>query len=231
SGKTYDLSELKALLEQEPTDTDAAEELKEKLEEWQETVQLQYEELLRNQKAEKLKIEYTYETTVLEGQLAEVTYLETTSELEETLQAAKDALSDAEDIKEQLEAMTGGILTAEQSGYVASVAYEEGDTFYPTADILTFYDTSDVTLSIEVPQENIAEIAVGDAVSVDLGQYGTYEGRITEKMLEASEGNSRTEVTYAVTITAENTQGRLSAGISAEIEIETNADQEEKGDE
>ena len=78
------------MLEQEPSDEDAAEDLLEQLTDSLEEVQTQYEELQRMEKIYKLQIQYTYDTTKLAAQLAEITYEQELLEWENTLSEAKE---------------------------------------------------------------------------------------------------------------------------------------------
>ena len=46
---------------------------------------------------------------------------------------------------------------------------------------------------------------------------GQLEGMITEKSIESESGTSRTSVKYTVTVSIDNTDGRLSDGMSATV--------------
>lgn len=222
-GDTYDLSQVESLLEQEPSDSDSAEKLLDQLEEAAGTVEKQYAELNRNKKATELKIQYTCDTSVLAGKLAAITYEQEQQEWEETLTEAKDKVTELEEKKAVLESMPEGVLTAEKSGTVAAVNYEAEDVLSSDTPILSYYDTETVTVTIAVPQEKIAEVQVGDSVEVTLAGVRAIEGTITEKSPEVQEGNSKTTVNYQVTVSIDNENGRLSAGMSASVTVDTSA--------
>ena len=57
-GDTYDLSNIEQLLSREPSDSDAAQDLIDELEDSQETVETQYEELQRKEKIFALEIQH-----------------------------------------------------------------------------------------------------------------------------------------------------------------------------
>ena len=84
-GDAYDLSEVEQLLSREPSDSEDAQDLIDELQDSQETVEAQYEELQRKEKIFALEIQHTYDTAVLAGKLAELTYQQETEELNETL--------------------------------------------------------------------------------------------------------------------------------------------------
>ena len=230
-GTTYDLSQVESLLDQEPADSETAENLLDQLEEAKATVSGQYEELIRNQKATELGIQYTYETSVLAGKLAEITYEQELEEWEESLAEAENTRAEMEEKKETLSQMTDGIITADTGGTVAEVNYEADDVLDSSAPVLSFYDTEKVFVTIAVLQENIAQMQVGDAVEVNVGGRQELSGKITEKAMEEQEGNSRTTVNYEVTVTVDNENGRLSAGSSATVTADTTGKEKEASEE
>jgi multidrug resistance efflux pump len=215
---------VKNLLEQTPSSTDDAEEWLEKLQDSMETVELQYAELTREEEATRLEIQYTYDTTILAGSLAEITYEQDTAELEETLQEAKDALEELKEAKALLETYENGVITSDQAGTIAAVNYEADDVLNASVALCSFYDTGTVTISIEVPQEEVASLAVGASVDVTVTGYGDREGTILEKGTEAVSGESRTNVNYLGTIQLDNSDGRLTSNLAAKITV---SDEEE----
>ena len=222
-GDEYDLTEIKNLLERTPASEEEAEELLEQLQEGMETVESQYAELVRNEKATRLEIQYTYDTAVLEGELAEITYQQTMEGLERTLQEARDQVDSAQEELEELESWEDGVIASSQSGLVASVSWEAGDQLSASLPLVTFYETGTVYVDIQVSQYQVADISVGDAATVTLSGYGTVQGTVEEKSPEAADGGSRTEVNYEVRIALDNESGRLTSGLSAEVQMGTSA--------
>jgi len=234
-GNSYDLSEAESALELTATDSDEAEEVLEQLYEVLEDVQLQYEELMRIKTPTELDIQYEYDTTLLEAELAEITYQQTVESLEETLQSYEDALTELEEALELLESLEDGTVTAAASGTLSAVNYSADDTLSSATALYSIYDTDVVTITIEVSQDDIAKMAVGDTVSVTLSGSGTVEGTISEKDTEPVDGTSRTTVIYDVVVSVDNSRGRLSAGTGATIIITVedsaeNTDTDSSGD-
>ena len=216
-GDTYDLSEVEQLLSREPSDSDDAQDLIDELEDSRETTQEQYEELQRKQKIFELEIQHTYDTAVIAGKLAELTYQQSLEEWKETLAEAKQDKADLETQKALLEAMTDGVIYADQAGTVAAVSYESGDSLSSDTPVISYYDTDTVSITLEVDQEDIADLSVGDTAEVTLAGAGQLEGTITEKSIEPESGTSRTSVKYTATVSIDNTDGRLSDGMSATV--------------
>ena len=216
-GDTYDLSEVEQLLSREPSDSDDAQDLIDELEDSRETTQEQYEELQRKQKIFELEIQHTYDTAVIAGKLAELTYQQSLEEWEETLAEAKQDKADLEAQKALLETMTDGVIYADQAGTVAAISYEAGDSLSSDTPVISYYDTDTVSIILEIDQEDIAGLSVGDTAEVTLTGAGQLEGTITEKSIEPESGTSRTSVKYTATVSIDNTDGRLSDGMSATV--------------
>ena len=216
-GDTYDLTSVKQLLSREPSDSSDAQELMEELQDSRETTKVQYEELQRKKKIFELEIQHTYDSAVIAGKLAELTYQQELSDWEETLAEAKQNKADLETQKALLEAMADGVISADRDGTAASISYEAEDLLDSSIPIVSYYDTDTVSITLEVPQEEIASLSVGDTAEVTLAGAGRLEGTLTEKSVEPEDGTSRTTVNYTATVSLDNSDGRLSDGLSATV--------------
>ena len=216
-GDTYDLTSVKQLLSREPPDSSDAQDLIEELQDSRETTRVQYEELQRKKKIFELEIQHTYDSAVIAGKLAELTYQQELSDWEETLAEAKQNKADLETQKALLEAMTDGVISADRDGTAASISYEAEDLLDSSIPIVSYYDTDTVSITLEVPQEEIASLSVGDTAEVTLAGAGRLEGTLTEKSVEPEDGTSRTTVNYTATVSLDNSDGRLSDGLSATV--------------
>lgn len=216
-GDTYDLTSVKQLLSREPSDSSDAQELMEELQDSRETTKVQYEELQRKKKIFELEIQHTYDSAVIAGKLAELTYQQEIADWEETLAEAKQNKADLETQKALLEAMADGVISADRDGTAASISYEAEDLLDSSIPIVSYYDTDTVSITLEVPQEEIASLSVGDTAEVTLSGAGRLEGTLTEKSVEPEDGTSRTTVNYTATVSLDNSDGRLSDGLSATV--------------
>ena len=216
-GNEYDLTQIKSLMEREPADSESAQELLEQLQDGRETVERQYEELIREQIITELQIQYTYDTSVIAGKLAEFVYQQEMQEWEETLAEAKAQKAELESVKAFLDSLSDGILKADRDGTAAEVSYEAGDMINSVDPILTYYDTDRITIAIEVPQEDISQIHVGDTANVVINGFWNVEGTVSEKATEPVSETSRTTVNYQVTIQVDNTEGSLSSDLPAAV--------------
>ena len=62
---------------------------------------------------------------------------------------------------------------------------------------------------------------MGDTAQAEISGAGSVTGTVLEKSMEAESETSRTSVTYLVTVSFENENGRLSSGSSAVVTLES----------
>lgn len=126
--------------------------------------------------------------------------------------------------------MTDGVICADQAGTVASVSCEAGDILSSDTPVVSYYDTDTVSITLEIDQEDIAGLSVGDTAEVTLAGAGQLEGTITEKSIEPESGTSRTSVKYTATVSIDNADGRLSDGMSATVTFPEETGEAETGE-
>ena len=82
---------------------------------------------------------------------------------------------------------------------------------------MSYYDKNSLIISVEIEQENIAKIAVGDEVSVSVSgnRRGNITGKISSIASSATTGRSVSDVAYTVIVSIDNEKQSLSAGASA----------------
>lgn len=189
----------------------------------------EYESAQRSAETEKLELKNQYDTAVLEGDYADSTYQSAVSSLETAVETAQENLDTLKEEQEKLLALEDGVIKAEQDGTLAYIAYEAGDTLVSGAALAAYSDTAAITISVEVPEDKISQVEVGQEVSVRIsGSRNNVTGTVSAVASSATAGGSISNVTYTVTISIDNTDGQLGAGSSAvvtfaekEIEKET----------
>lgn len=178
----------------------------------------EYESARRNAEAEKLELKNQYDTAVLEGNYADSTYQATVNSLEAAVETAKENLETLQEEQEALQALEDGVIKAGRDGTIAYIAYEAGDTLVSGAALAAYSDTSTVTVSVEVSEEQISRVEVGQEVSVRIsGSRDNVTGTVSAVASSATAGGSISNVTYAVTVSIDNADGRLGAGTSAVV--------------
>lgn len=194
----------------------------EQLEESVEAYQQNYETAVREAETKRLMLQNEYDLAILEGEYAQTTYDETIEKLAASVESAKKSLESLQEEEAALLALEGGVVCADRSGTLASVSYEVNDVIFSGSAFVTYYETSVLTISVEIEQENVAKVAVGDEVSVQISNNrgGNVKGTVASIASSATTGGSVSDVTYTVVIAIENENNRFSAGSSATVTFE-----------
>ena len=191
------------------------------------------EEQLANAQAkcaiDMLDAKEAYEEALIEGDNAQTTYNAQLESLEETLNEAEEEKNQVEEKLQAFEDFVGedGILYADGSGIVTQVGYEAGDNLVQSGVILSYAAPDDMTISVDVTQEDVVDFAVGDLVEILFTAYEDtpYEGTILSIDTTATARNSNT-ISYTVVIGVNGDTELLYGGMTADITFVT----EEKED-
>ena len=151
---------------------------------------------------------------------AEDVYNSTVNSLEislKTRQREYDALM--EEYEEFcLTAGNDGIILSPVSGIVSSVSVSEGDTASENMNIITIMNSSEITLSTSVSEEDISSVSVGQECSVSLTAFEGKTLAAEVDTVSAEPARSSGSVSYTVTVklTDENNLD-VREGMSGEI--------------
>lgn len=218
-----DLSQKKSESEQAQSNyekqVEEAEQQKEQLENSLSQLESSYEEAQRNLTTQKVNLKNTYDTAVVKGEYAQTTYDSTVTALEDAVTAAQENLDILEEEQTALLALEDGVITAAEAGTIASVSYEEGDTFVSKTAIVSYYETDTIMITIQVSQADISKMAVGDSVDVSISgvRRNGLTGTVSTIATEATSDTSVSKVTYEVTVSIDNSEGSISTGLSASV--------------
>lgn len=172
------------------------------------------------QKIDKLDTEETYQEAVITGQNAQTTYNATVEDLKETLQEAEETKEKREEQLQAFEDFVGsdGILYATEDGVITGVSYEAGDRLTTTGTLLSYATADDMRISVDVTQEDIVDLKVGDAVDITFTAYpeDSYTGSILSINTTATSDYSNT-VSYTVEISVEGELEQLYGGMTADV--------------
>ncbi len=168
------------------------------------------------QKLENIAAQQNYDLTMLEAAYAEAVYELTVESLQITLDSANEELDALLDAQEIYESMEGGIICADRSGTLSSVMLDADDRLSVNCELVSYLDTSEISISVEVGQEQIAEFAVGDKVNVMISNQMT-SGTVSQIATSATAGRSASSVTYTMIITVDNSRGQYTTGLSATV--------------
>lgn len=172
------------------------------------------------QNIDRLDTEETYQEAVITGQNAETTYNAAVEDLKETLQEAEETKEKREEQLQAFEDFVGsnGILYATEDGVITEVSYEAGDRLTTTGALFSYATSDDMRISVDVTQEDIVDLQVGDAVDITFTAYpeDSYTGSILSINTTATSDYSNT-VSYTVEISVEGELEQLYGGMTADV--------------
>lgn len=178
-----------------------------------------YEQAKRDAQTQEAEIQKEYDEAVLNGKYAVSEYNETVYALQKAVDDASEKLEELKEEQKILQSFEDGVITANESKTITAVNYEQGDTLNENIALVSYYNTEHIMISVEVPQEQIARIQVGDEVSAAISgmRGGNIVGNISSIASSKTTGGSMSNVTYAVVITIDNSEGTISSGSSATV--------------
>ena len=144
----------------------------------------------------------------------------TSDDLDDQIQSAQDSLRNAEiSYENQTEQLENYTITAPITGTIVDKNYNAGETSESNQVLCTIYDLSHLTMTLSVDELDIANIAVGQSVTIvaDAVEDTTYTGVVTKVSVAGTSSGSAT--TYPVTIRIDETDGLL-PGMSVDATIE-----------
>lgn len=108
-------------------------------------------------------------------------------------------------------------VVSEYDGVVTEVSLSAGDTITTNTPLLTLYDADKVTMSVDVDESDIDEIAKGDEVNITLTAYPeeVLTGIVTD--IDDAEVDSDGNVTYPVTVTIQGDVNGLYQGMTGDV--------------
>lgn len=187
------------------------------------------ERLLGQTERKYLKAQQTYDSAVLDGDMAQEVYEYSLQSLEKNISTAQNELDDFSEKLADFDAFVGedGIVYAEGAGLITRVYYEAGDILEEESSLITYVQEDSYVLSIDISEEDIPYVEVGDKVQIVFTAYPeeTYAGRI-EEIVSTETSASTATVSYPVKVRIEGDTKALYGGMTGDVTFVT--DQAEK---
>ncbi len=171
----------------------------------------------------ELGVKQTYETSVNGGTTADNTYRSTLETLQTSVDSAQEDLDEINEIIQNFEDFVGdGTIYAEGSGIVTQLGYEAGDDLENSGVMVAFASSDEMTISVDVSQEDIVSLSLGDSMDIAFSAYPdeTWTGTITSITTTAT-SQYATTVSYPVTVLVEGDTTKLYGGMTADITFVT----------
>lgn len=184
------------------------------------------EEIVYNQKLlekELLAAQQSLKTSTVSGEIADVKYQSSLTGYENALSKAQRELEEATEKLDAFDEFVGdGIVCTEGSGIVTEIGYELGDYLTNTATLIAFAKAEEMTVSVDVSQEDVVMMKVGDTVELSFSAYEgeIYNGVIQSITTTATSRNSAT-ISYPVVVSIQGDTSKLYSGMTADVTFVT----------
>ncbi|MCI8928381.1 MAG: HlyD family efflux transporter periplasmic adaptor subunit [Lachnospiraceae bacterium] len=198
------------------TITDNQAEIEKKQKEIEEAAALQ---ALYNQKAEN-----DYQSASLSGELAKEIYDYSVDSLSDSVNKAQNELDEIQAKMDAFQAFAGedNLIYAPEDGLVTGVFCEAGDKLTDIKAMLTYAKEDEYTVNIDVSEEDVAAISVGERVELSFSAYPeqAWEGVITSITTTSTSEHAST-ISYPVTILVKGDTTLLYGGMAADVTFVT----------
>ena len=171
---------------------------------------------------ELIQCKADYETTLAECDNAGAVYDTTCQSLEEALEELLTKKEEAEENLTYFEENLGdGSFYTTKAGTIVVNAVRKGSYLSGDTMVIAYSNPETVTISANVDQSDIAKVSVGDEALAVISEYGNYKGTVTT-INPVTQANSRSSVTYQVTITLEGDISGLDSNLTASVYLGLN---------
>ena len=171
----------------------------------------------------ELGVKQTYETSVNGGTTADNIYRSTLETLQTSVDSAQEDLDEINEIIQNFEDFVrDGTIYAEGSGIVTQLGYEAGGDLENSGVVVAFASPDEMTISVDVSQEDIVSLSLGDSVDIAFSAYPdeTWTGTITSITTTAT-SQYATTISYPVTVLVKGDTTKLYGGMTADITFVT----------
>ena len=163
------------------------------------------------------------DTSNISGSIADTKYESSLTVYENALSRAQSELDEATQRLTDFESFVGdGTIYASGNGLVTEVGYAEGDYLVNAGVLVSFAAPEDMTVSVDVSQEDVVTMKVGDSVDIVFAAYEdkAYQGTIQSITTTATSRSSAT-ISYPVVISIKGDTSELYAGMTASVSFVT----------
>lgn len=184
------------------------------------------EEVEASQALDHQKAENEYQSASLSGELAEEIYDYSVDSLSDAVIKAQNELDEIQMKMDAFREFVGADnrIYAPEDGLVTGVFNEAGDKLTDIGSMLTYAKENEYTVNIDVSEEDVAAISVGEHVELSFGAYPeqTWEGVITS-ITTTSTSEYASTISYPVTILVQGDTTLLYGGMAADVTFVTDS--------
>lgn len=158
---------------------------------------------------------------------AQETYDIALAYLEEDAAEQEETYAEASEKWEEYSShVDGNTIRSQYNGVITDVALAEGDSIGTGTVLVTLYNMEEITMTVTVDEDDMADIALGSQANVDLIAYPDTVFRASVTEISDASTDSDGNVTYDVTVTLEGDVSGLFQGMTGEITFITEETEE-----
>lgn len=166
---------------------------------------------------ELLQAKLTYETTLANAERADSDYHTAVEKAQSDYDMLKDTYEDAKENLELFESSVGdGYFYAPGKGSILRTMVQKEQPLNSDSTIFIYSNPEEMSVTVSVDQTDIAQIQVGDSAIVQSSGAGSLQGTVT-LINPVTVSDSRTSVTYNVTVTLTGDTGSLTTNQSVTV--------------
>lgn len=175
----------------------------------------EYNSLKASYDTDQLALERTRDTDLASYENAEYHYQITCSTIEEELANAQESYDTAaENLRIFEEELADGCIRAKQDGTIYAMNCQEGRSVGIGSPFVSYVDETSFAVTVELDQNDVTEVSIGDSVMIYSSETGIANGKITA--ISAGTSTSLADVRFNVTVTA-NDDAQLYSGESVNV--------------
>ncbi len=160
-----------------------------------------------------------YQAKQLAAETAQEVYDLAVSEANDSVDDAKEDLEEAQEKLDAFEAFVGeGGIYSEYEGTIMELGYESGSSLSSSTAIASFIDPEEVSVTVDVSEEDISIVTVGDTVNIVFSAYpdALYNGTVSGIASSVTDQQTST-VSYPVTVTVTGDITDLYDGMTGDV--------------
>lgn len=175
----------------------------------------EYNSLKASYETDQLALEQTRDTDLASYENAEYHYQITCSTIEDELAKAQESYDTAaENLRIFEEELADGRIRAKQDGTVYALNGQAGRSLSISSPFVSYVDETTFAVTVELDQNDVTEVSIGDSVLIYSSETGIANGKITA--IAAGTSTSLADVRFNVTVTADD-DAQLYSGESVNV--------------
>lgn len=182
-----------------------------------ETAREDYEDATLNFQVGSASAKTTYELAVATNGTAKTDYDTTLTSLAESLEKLKDAKEDADENLALFEELVGdGYYYTTEAGTILMIRATKDQALTGGDMLFAYSNPAEITVSVSVSQDDIAELTVGDSATIMITDVGNYTGTI-KTINPIASSDSRSSVSYTVELSVDGDVSGIEANLTATV--------------